>query len=632
MGSFDLHPSSAVLLARIGAQEFLDFPLGLTTDVNCWLGTLAAPALKEIQDGNLEVSPVLAIHYLNIAFQSMRVSASCYNCTTAGLEVVPDLLEIMETTTAKNVVLHRNVDLIISLLNSDFAQVWITRIFQDSIRQCEYTSNSTLVDIIVPNTDFLQLTDYQMETGVFTVTVFVQLALVILAESIADLEGVEPILSDPEPEIPPGTRLVDFTELDTFPVGALALQVISGMNSFLGTPEVNEETGEVSLGINGILGNPIMPFEEFTFDDEFDIGISNLNIKMLGAVVSGLDTFTRFQIANITGPTSMRHELGWQRLQIEIKLEIDLSGNPDLIFIRDLQEADEANDGKFQFGLTIEYADVLLVADTLIALDYDLMKDLELGSFLRFASVFPCIQATILHLLLTDLRFEIGRVTKMQVSGFTSPDTQTAAENLEETLLEKYGATIASMFPNVMRAAGRPIVNNLINSFLRESDVECEKFPFDPETGGFIDFRDLLLDPEDSKAIGGTGLAQYGDIISTVYGYSSVVLYLFVLDLFESFSIDGALIDQGIRFDVRQFKSVLVLKVSDLELLNINSIPTLDYLVPVEGEEDEAFMLDNEFKFGGRRTPLGIRFKVFLAFKGLGEELCKCGLAKVKAT
>lgn len=615
-------PIFAVLLARIGAEEFLDFPLGYATDVNCWLGTLAAPALKEIQDGNLEVSPVLAIHYLNIAFQSMRISASCHNCTTGGLEVVPDLLEILETSTAKNVVLYRNVELILSLLNSDFAQVWITRIFQDSIRQCEYTANSPLIDLIVPNTDFPQLTDYHMETGVFTVTVFIQLGLVILAESVADLQDVEPLLSDPEPEIPPGTRLVDFTELDTFPNGALALGMISGLNSFLGTPEVDEDTGEVSLGINGILGNPIMPFEEFAFDDEFDIGISNLKIKMLGAVVSGLDTFTRFQIANITGPTTMQHELGWKRLQIDIKLEIDVSGNPDLIFIRDLQE--EASDGKFAFGLTLELEDVLVIADTMIALDYDLMKELELGQFLRFAGIFPCIQATILHLELTDLVFEIGRVTKMQVSGFTSPDTQTAAENLEETLLEKYGATIGSMAPNLVRAGARPLLNTFIQSYLRESDFECEKFPFDPASGGFIDFRDLFLAPEDSIELGGTGGAQYGDIISTIFGYSNIAIRFFVLPNLSNLAIEGSVFDQGIRFDVRQFKSVFVLKVSDLELENINSVGTLAYTEPVDGE---AHVIDNEIKIGIGRKPLGFKARVFIAFKGLGEQLSEVDIS-----
>ena len=90
--------------------------------------------------------------------------------------------------------------------------------------------------------------------------------------------------------------------------------------------------------------------------------------------------------------------------------------------------------------------------------------------------------------------------------------------------------------------------------------------------------------------------------------------------LLQNFALDGSLFDQGIRFDVREFKSVLVLKISDVELANVNSIGTLTYTKPVL---DEPFMLENEIKMGVGRSPLGIKFRIFIAFKGLGEQLCK---------
>ena len=85
---------------------------------------------------------------------------------------------------------------------------------------------------------------------------------------IEDLEGVEPIFPEVEPDIPEGTRLVDFTALDEFPTGQLALQTIDFMNSFLGTPTVDEETGETSLPINSILGNPLLPLSLNEFPNE----------------------------------------------------------------------------------------------------------------------------------------------------------------------------------------------------------------------------------------------------------------------------------------------------------------------------------------------------------------------------
>ena len=618
-------PIYAVVLARLGAQEVLGLPLKYVDNVDCWLATLAEPALDQIAAGNLTVNPVVSLDYLSIAFQSLRLSASCYNCTTRGLEVVPELLEIVETTTTKNVLGYRNVELFLGLLNSDFAQVWILRFFQDSISRCEYLANSTNIDLEYDSPEFPNLNEYNMETGVFTLTVLIQIGIVVAAETIIGLNNTDQLISDPEPLIPPGTRLVDFTELDEYPNGALLSTAIDGLNSFLGEPTVDEETGEISLGINGLLGNPLQPLDQLEFEEPFDVGIAGLTIDIDGVTVSGLDTFTRFSIANITGPTMMRHTLGWERLQFDIQMVADLTGSTaENMLARSLQNGvvydpdDPDNDGRFPFTLTIELADVAVEAETFIALDYELLKYVELGDFLRIEYILPCIQATVLHLEVTDLLLDVGKVTKMQVSGWNSEDTKVASENLEETLIEKFGETIGGMAPKLTKIAGRPLVNTLINSYLRDNDFKCEKFPFDEENGGFIDFRDLFLEPEASVALGGSGKAQYGDVFSSIFEFSSLAVRFFLLPELQNLEFPGALVDQGIKFDVRNFQSVFVYRIEDLRLENINSVGTLAYVEPID---NEAHMVNNTIQLGVGRNPIGIKFNVYFAFKGLDGSL-----------
>lgn len=627
-------PIYAILLARLGAKEFLKLPLGHATNTDCWLASLALPALDEIAAGNLEVNPVLSLDYLNIAFQSMRISASCFNCTTRGLEVVPELLEILETTTSKNVLGYRNTELMLGLINSNFVQVWLLRFFQDSIQGCDYLANSTSIDVEYENPDFPDLNEYNMETGVFTVTVMVQLALVILAETISVLEDAEPLFSDPEPNIPPETRLVDFTALDEYELGGLIESAIDGLNSFLGAPSVDEDTGETALAINELLGNPLIPIplNTLSFDEQIDIGIAGLKVNINGITISGLDTFTQFNIANITGPTMLGHKLGWERLQLEIKLEVDLTGTTPAAnqFARVLQngveyeESNPANDGKFQFDLTIELADIAIDMKTFIALDYELLKYVELGNFLRFGNIIPCIQATILHLEVTELLMEIGKVTKMQVSGWTSEDTRIAAENLEETLIERFGKTIASMAPNTVSAALRPLMNTFITSYLRDSDVKCEEFALDEQSDGFVDFRDLFLAPSAALEFGGSGKEQYGDLIHTIFLYSKLVVRLFILPLIPVLDFPGAIVDQGLRFDVRNFQSIFVLRIEDLKIENVKSIGTLLYVEPIE---EEAHTVNNEISLGFGRTPISIKFRVYFAFKGLDGDIAGVDIA-----
>jgi len=622
-------PIFAVSLARIGAQEFLNFPLGYAGDVDCWLGTLAEPALDQIEAGNKTVNPVLSLDYLEVAYESMRISASCVNCTTGGLLAVPDLLEILEITTAKNVLGYRNTELLVELVNSDFGQRWILRIFQNSLEQCEYTSNVTSVHTEYEDPDLPVLSDYHMETGVFTVTVMIQLGLVIMAETIKDAEDVEPLMEDPEPVIPPGTRLVDFTALDEYPNGALLEGLISTINSQFGTPSVDEETGETTLGVNDILGNPIQPFDEFEWTEEVSFGFSGVLLNMKKLTISGLDTFTRFSIANITGPTTLQSQFGWERLQLDFELEVefeegDFPNREAEDLRRKLQKGKERNnidgDGRYPFFLTIEMVDVLFDGTTFVALDYELLKYVELGSFLRMGSILTCLQAAVLHLEFTDVLFTVGRITKMQVTGFESDDTIAAAENLEEVLVEKYGESIAGMAPTVMKAALRPYMNQFIDDALKAADAKCDEFQFEPSTEGFVDFRDLFLTPEESIEHGGTGLAQYGDLVSTVYLYSNVFITFFLLPEIDSFELPGAIFDGGIKFDVRSFQSVAYLKISDLSIQNINSVRSLEYTKPIEGE---AFMLNNSANFGVGRKTLEIKLRVMFVFKGLGAEVRK---------
>jgi len=625
-------PVFAVLLARLGAIEILNLPVEESTNIDCWFAALAEPALEHIASGSSTFDPVLSLDYLNIAYQSLRVSASCFNCTNRGLEVVPDLLEILETTTAKNVLAQRNTELIIDLLKSDFAQVWILRFLQDSITSCSYLADSPNALLVYESPEFPKLNEYNIETGVFSVTAAIQLGLVVLAETLVDIENAEPLFSDPEPDIPPGTRLVDWTALDEYANGGLVLAAIDGINGFLGEEIVDEETGEISLSINDLIGNPLLPISlnEFEFEDTINIGLAGLVININGVTISGLDTFTKFNVANITGPTMLRHMFGWERLQLNVKLEVDITNftSANLAeaydFGRKLQNGveynpnDPENDGKFQFDFLIELADVAVDASTFVAMDYELLKFLELGNFLRIEYILPCIQATILHLELTDLLVSVGKVTKMQVSGWKSDEVRVAAENLERALIDQFGETIASISPNAFKIALRPLINSLINGYLRDSDFACDDFPFDPATGGFVDFRDLLLGPADSVALGGTGKGQYGDLFSSIFGFSSLAVRFFLLPELGTLELPGPLVDNGLRFDVRDFQSVFRVVVSDLVIENANSVGTLAYTEPIDGEPHKV---NNTVEFGIGRKPIGIRFRVYFKFEGLGGSL-----------
>ena len=617
----ELHgaPFLAVLLARIGTEEFLSFPLQHAANMHCWLATIAAPALEEMAQGKTKVDPVLALLYLGIEFSSVQLSASCFNCTTPGLVRLPELLDIMEESGTKNVLGNRVLNMVAEAITSDFAQVWILKILQDSVRKCPLTQDSTGSSLVIADADMPQFSADTMETGIFAAAVFAQFTTVVLAETISIVDKeLGPMFEEPEPDIPPGTRLVDFTALDTYPVGSLAKTVIQGANSFLGEESTDPETGETTLGINELLGeNPLWSLDTFSQEfQDFGMELSGLNIQLKEIKVSGLDSFDKFHIFDIVGPTQLHNELSWKNLQVELFLEIDASASP-------------AKDDKISLSIEIGASDISTSLELMLALDYELLKTLQLGSLLRFEHILPCIQATVRHLEISKMKLDVGRITKMKLKGLESTDTSEAAQSLEMLLLQKYGDVLADAAPSLFSVVLRPLINTAITSYIRDSDFKCDEFPFDSDDAGFVDFRDLFLSTTQAKRYGGSGLSPYGDLMRAVFGIMRLQLISahpeegieLLTPLVGSLSFPGVLLNQGMKLDVKDLQADVSLQVSDLQVNNLESLGRpLSFLDPVK---DEAHQLNNSATLGIGNKPVEIGVRVYMHVKGLGmKEKC----------
>ena len=625
-GELKAAPLFAVLLARIGAEEFLTYPLQYVADFNCWIATIAAPALEEIGRGETQIDPVLAIPYVEMLFSSIYFGASCDNCTTPGMKALPDLLKILEDSGTMDIIGRRSLEIAKDLLGSDFTQAWFMKIMQDSVRNCARTENMDENSIVLASPEFPQVTSRWLETGTFAVSALAQTGAVILAETLAALEGkIEPIFETIEADIPEGTKMVDFTALDTYPIGGLVKYFIDGANSFLGEESIDPETGESYLGVNDLLGdNPLYALDSFSTEfDDLNFIVGGLTIALKEVTISGIDTFTSLQLMDITGPNTMRNELGWKNLQLEIALEIDageLNGFPQ-------------TGEMVAYSLSIEAEDIETSLEMMLALDYELLTNLQLGSLLRMSKILPCIQATVRQLEITDVIFNIGKISKLKLSGFESEEISIAAETFEALLLDQFGESLANAAPSLFSVAVRPLMNNAMITYLRDSDFKCNEFSFRDETSGFIDFRDMFLSSSQSIRYGGSGEEQYGDLLRTAYGILQLQLLMadpdegieMLAPLLRDLSFPGVLLNQGIRFDVGDIRADVTLRISDFEVQNLDSLgKPLSLLSPVK---QEAHQLNNSATLGIGNRPVSAGARFYMHIKGLGKTCrgyCKC--------
>ncbi|CAB9514500.1 Paraquat-inducible protein A [Seminavis robusta] len=608
--AFNEVPLFAVILARIGAEELMTYPLQYIGHIHCWLSTLVAPTLAAIARGQTEIDPALAIEYFGIVFSNFHLGASCADCSTPGLLVLPELLDILQESGAKDDLGRRVLEDSIRLLQSDFVQVWLLRFLQGSMRRCPRTASLEENNIVLVSPEVPPITPHMLETGTFAVFAFFQVGAVVLAETMSVLgtENVEPIFKDPEPNFPPETRLVDFTALDTYPVGGLVKYFLEGLNSYLGEPSIDPVTGESSLGINELLGaNPLFELDTYGMEfEDFGLEANGVKISVKTFQMSGIDTFTKFRILDIDGPTSLQNELGWERLHFEVTLEAKV-----------LQTGELSN-----YTATFEISDIQTSMELMLALDYELLKNLQLGSLLRMAYILPCIQAAVRHVELSKVKVDIGQISKLQLKGFRSQKTAKAAEGLESMLLDRFGEVLADATPTLFSVAVRPLLNSLITSYLQNSDFRCDEFSFGDNSPGFVDFRDFLLSPWLSNKYGGSGDEQYGDLIRTAYGISKLSLLdphpenglEMLTPVIGNLTFPGVLLNQGIRFDVRQLHADITLRVSDLSVLNLDSIgPPLSILAPIK---EEAHQLNNTGTFGVGPRPVVLGARIYMHIKG----------------
>lgn len=612
-------PFFAVLLARIGSEELLTFPLRYVTDFHCWIATLAAPTMKAIGQGQTEVDSALAIQYVELLFSTIHIGATCFDCTNPGLAALPALLEIIDTSGAKDVLGRRTLEFGMEVLESDFSQVWILRFLQDSVRNCPRTKDMKENNIVIANPPLPTVSLDWLETAAFAALVVAQSGAVVMAKTLSVLQfDMKPIFKNPEPDYPPETRLVDFTALDTYPVGGLVNYFIAGANSYLGGTSIDPETGETTLGINELLGdNPVLPLDSYTMEfEDLTFTFSTFMASLKSITITGLDTFTKFRVFDIIGPNQLMNELGWKMLHLELNLEVKAAQQG---------EGSVQDDKKLAFTIELEAANVATSLQLMLALDYELVKNLQLGSLLRMAHILPCMQATIRHLEILDVDMNIGKI-EMRVSGFKSQETRKAAASFERLLQSEFGDSLAEAAPTLFGTAVKPLLNTAINTYLRKSDFKCNEFPFNKNNSGFIDFRDLFLSPNQSKRFGGSGQAQYGDLLRTAYGILQLQLLsadpengLEMLNpILGTVSFPGVLLNQGMRFNFRGINADITFRVSDLAIHNLDSIGRpLSILAPIR---DKAHQLNNTGTFGIGKRPLNIGARIYMHIKGLSTE------------
>lgn len=281
-------------------------------------------------------------------------------------------------------------------------------------------------------------------------------------------------------------------------------------NILLRKTNILDENGALEFKFDGSDKIPAFQTDPVLFSAENPIQI---DIKMNGVRVTGLDNATNITAMNPIGAQTLQNLLSWDALDFEFDLSVSLkpSASPEALFYNP-----EPREVFENISVSLTFYDITAEASLFLAIDTNKLDSLQLGSLMRINNIFPCILETVEAVQVTGLEASFSNYTKPILSGFESPGLERLAISAMDAALVAFEPTVQQSFPNILQGLVRKALNDRVLPSLTENRT-CPTAATQLNDTSLIDLRDLILPESESKQAGGTGNSQYGNLFPSLY-------------------------------------------------------------------------------------------------------------------
>lgn len=359
-------------------------------------------------------------------------------------------------------------------------------------------------------------------------------------------------------------------------------------------------------------------------------------ITLEGVKVCGLDTITTVSVLQPNSNFTVRNAARWEylRFQLDATVNIKVSSQPDAV-LSDPNPTDLVENITIELGVE----DLNVGMSMLMAVDEDLLLDLELGSLLRSENMFACILSSIHRMEVSLLDVSVASIPDPIMKGFVSVGLDQMVSALVKIAFDAYE-------PSLLRSV-RGLFNGRVRDFLNDSFfgnmlTETAACPPALVNDSYIDLRDLLLLPNRSLALGGSGEEPYGDLGHVLFdafrtqlavvGHDGLLraneMLVRPMTLSQSgeegvvrFPSDLAALARDLPLSFGQSSaSHFELKLSDARIENLD---TLVAPLAIMEPTDELFSAENIVTAGtGGSEKLGVTIRLYIAMEaGVGSVL-----------
>jgi len=292
--------------------------------------------------------------------------------------------------------------------------------------------------------------------------------------------------------------------------GSLVREVIGEAEAML-SEEVKDGEG-TDLAINVWLRNYMLDEDRalpvdlnFTLMNDHDKVLQS-NIVVESARIKGLDTFSIFEPIGSAGNYTLTNRIAWDFLSFEVTILADMrsSSLPDSLIL-----SSEPLRNVEQLTIKMDISNVDIDMAVLLAADLQTLEATEVGSIMFMNKLIPCLMKTMAAVDIPSLFVSVEDLGMVTVDGFTSPGFQRLFRSMIQAAFTMYKPSIVKAIPGAFAGPVRKsVVSDFVDPLIK---AECQCGSHD-SLNEYVDFRDLFLLPSESKALGGSGSQQYGEV------------------------------------------------------------------------------------------------------------------------
>mmetsp|Transcript_3457 Transcript_3457/g.9854 ORF Transcript_3457/g.9854 Transcript_3457/m.9854 type:complete len:2914 (-) Transcript_3457:98-8839(-) len=476
--SVDAASLTGSFIAKIDEARLQNFALQDVLNYHCWLATIPPPQLDS--DGNrvdgTENDFHLSIRDALLQFANMEFDVNFLSSNSPGIVLVPEMIELMKSKGVLGHLQQRLKQTANDMMNSQWVRSLIDQWLVNAPKFCphdpNYDENAVYNDFGLES--FPSLEEETIDTLFFATAVAAPVAVMILAES----QRLEP----PEPTHPMSAQqawtnevpAVDWANM-TGTLGTFVDSAIEELTGYLGRSVTDDDAAASAegndLGINIELrdwfleddGSLFWEFDDVKFEvPGFEIGLTKVKL-------SGVDSFTKFDIWNVIAPQTFENFIAIEELRLELVLT---HRNLDTSVTK-------------EFTANFALQDIDATAFIFLALDKEAFGNLEVGSFFKTREILPCFLTATEQLEITQFLATIGNIDKPVFTGLESDSdliVKAFIDDLFATYMSKFLAGALQVFDDPVRKLLNGFAETLIES------ASCD-LPVIPDDSKFIDFE-----------------------------------------------------------------------------------------------------------------------------------------------